>query len=460
MNEQRLRFRVGIFVLIGIVLLAALISMFSGVADYFRSQNTYTILFRDVSGIDPGTPVRLAGIRVGEVKRLELDRETGQVRVVVGVDKKYQIRKSDRPTPETGMVGGDTTIDFIPPAPDEKVDTSPAEPGSEFVGQEPAGVRSMLAQAAEVLPTTREAINDIRKSIKKYEQIAPTLEDAAKEIRDLAKASRDVVPSVRQTSDELRELAKATREIMPSFRKTSDQFGDLAKASRDVVPELRRTNDEIMAASKNWGKLAERMNVFLETNNDRIEKSIENLNLALSRLANVINDENQRNLAQALRNVRAGTDQLDSIAKNTNELIQESRKTVKGINDSVTRTNEVMANLQQATKPLAERSDSISRNLDDTLTKLSRTLDGVMGIVNAAGQGDGTLKRILCDPSLYDNLNEAACQISRAMPRLDRIMKDVEVFADKIARHPESLGVGGAVRPSAGIKEGPSSWRH
>jgi phospholipid/cholesterol/gamma-HCH transport system substrate-binding protein len=33
------------------------------------------------------------------------------------------------------------------------------------------------------------------------------------------------------------------------------------------------------------------------------------------------------------------------------------------------------------------------------------------------------------------------------------------VFADKVARHPESLGVSGAISPSSGLKEGPSSWR-
>ena len=47
--------------------------------------------------------------------------------------------------------------------------------------------------------------------------------------------------------------------------------------------------------------------------------------------------------------------------------------------------------------------------------------------------------------------------IARVMPRLDRVMRDVEVFADKIARHPESLGLGGVVSPSAGLKEGSSS---
>jgi hypothetical protein len=73
----------------------------------------------------------------------------------------------------------------------------------------------------------------------------------------------------------------------------------------------------------------------------------------------------------------------------------------------------------------------------------------------AQGGGGGTIQKFFTDPSLYNNLNLAACQITTIMPRLDRILRDVETFADKIARHPESLGVGGAVRPSAGLKEAP-----
>ena len=47
--------------------------------------------------------------------------------------------------------------------------------------------------------------------------------------------------------------------------------------------------------------------------------------------------------------------------------------------------------------------------------------------------------------------------ITKVVPRFDRILRDIEVFADKIARHPETIGIGGAVRPSAGLKEGASS---
>jgi phospholipid/cholesterol/gamma-HCH transport system substrate-binding protein len=32
----------------------------------------------------------------------------------------------------------------------------------------------------------------------------------------------------------------------------------------------------------------------------------------------------------------------------------------------------------------------------------------------------------------------------------------VEIFADKLARHPELIGIGGAIRPSSGLKESPS----
>ena len=70
--------------------------------------------------------------------------------------------------------------------------------------------------------------------------------------------------------------------------------------------------------------------------------------------------------------------------------------------------------------------------------------------------GDGTLKKLINDPSLYNHLNEAACQVTKLLPKLEPILRDVNVFTDKIARHPESLGVRGAISPSSGLKESPT----
>ena len=67
-----------------------------------------------------------------------------------------------------------------------------------------------------------------------------------------------------------------------------------------------------------------------------------------------------------------------------------------------------------------------------------------------------SIQKFFSDGSFYNNLNDASLMLTRILPRVDRALRDFEVFADKIARHPESIGVGGAIRPSAGLKEGPS----
>ena len=76
-------------------------------------------------------------------------------------------------------------------------------------------------------------------------------------------------------------------------------------------------------------------------------------------------------------------------------------------------------------------------------------------LTTAAGQSDGTLNKLLTDPSLYNHLDDAACQVSKAAPQLNLILRDLETFADKLARHPEALGIGGVVRPGNGLKDPP-----
>jgi phospholipid/cholesterol/gamma-HCH transport system substrate-binding protein len=435
-NEQAMRFRVGVFVLAGLVLLAVLIAMFGGFTTVFKKQIPYTIYFPDAQGVEPGTPVRRSGVRIGEVKSVALDGAKGNVRVDILVDGKYPLRDTDRPTISHGLLGGDTTIDFVPPpAGEEKREPAPAKPGEEFVAAEQPNVRAVLNQAAEVLPTTQAALNDMRKSMQRFEKMAPQLEE---------------------TNREYQALARSTRELIPELRRTNDEIAKLAKSTNELVPELRRTNDEFQVTARNWGKLGERLDVLVQTNQEKMVQALDHFNDAVVRIAGTFNDENQRNLSTTLKNLRAGTDNLEDISKNTDQLMKESRETVKRLNDSVTRSNEVLDTMQKAAKPWADRSDRITRNLDQSADKLNKTLDGVQGLLQAASQGDGTLHRLLVDPSLYNNLNEAACMLTRGMPRLDRILHDFEVFADKIARHPESLGLRGAVSPSSGLKEAPT----
>jgi phospholipid/cholesterol/gamma-HCH transport system substrate-binding protein len=396
MNEQAMRFRVGVFILAALMLLAVLITLFGGFPTLFKRHDTYTLIFNDAPGVAKGTPVRRSGVRIGEVYSVDLDDATGKVRVTILVEKPHPIYKSDQVVLVHGLLSGDTSVDFVPRrANGAPPDLTRVEPGSELVGATHPDFAALVNQAADMAPAAQQALKQIGDTLQRFEKMAPLTEETLREYRDLA------------------------------------------RASREMVPQLRRTNDEAQVALKNWGDLGERLNVLLRANQDQLTRALDDLSVVL-------------------KNARAASGNFESLAKNTDELLKESRQTLRRFNDTLTQTDKLLTNLQQATKPFADRGDAIMKNLDESVVNLNKTLLEARDLLRAANQGDGSFRKFLEDPALYNNLSDTICGISRLLPRVDRILQDVEVFADKIARHPESLGLGGVVSPSSGIKNAPA----
>src|SRR5438128_9052585 len=218
MTERGMRFRIGVFVLAALILLAVLITLFGSLPGMFKRHDVYFVRFQDATGIGPGTPVRRSGVRIGEVQDLELDDETGEVRVRIFVGKQFTIRHDEQAVLIQGILGGDTTLDFVRKRPDgEPLDHSPVQPGEELVGIRQSNINTLVAQAAEIVPTTQEALNEIRKSLRTFEKMTPQMDEAIREYRDLA------------------------------------------RETRRMVPDVRRTNDEIQLAARNWGRVGERV---------------------------------------------------------------------------------------------------------------------------------------------------------------------------------------------------------
>jgi phospholipid/cholesterol/gamma-HCH transport system substrate-binding protein len=85
-REEKLEFRVGIFIGIGLFLMFLIV--FS-MGDLFPFEKGYTfkVLFDYVNGLTKDAPVRLAGVDVGEVKNIDLyyDEEAKKTRVQLNI---------------------------------------------------------------------------------------------------------------------------------------------------------------------------------------------------------------------------------------------------------------------------------------------------------------------------------------------------------------------------------------
>src|SRR5262245_49543079 len=132
MTTRGMRLRLGLLVLLAGGLLAALIVMFGSVPGLFKRTNPYTIRFTDAPGLAPGAPVRRSGVKIGTVQDIKLDEDKGIVRVRIGLDQPYTIRKSEQVTLVAGLLGGDTGIDLLPRDPEDKepLDRTPYEVGA------------------------------------------------------------------------------------------------------------------------------------------------------------------------------------------------------------------------------------------------------------------------------------------------------------------------------------------
>jgi len=483
MTERTMRLWIGVFVVAALVLLAALIILFGSAPTLFKRSILYTVRFPDAPNVTPGTPVRRSGVHIGEVRQVILDNEEGDVRVVLAIDPQNIIRYSDEARLITGLLGSDTSIDFVPrPKPElgqPPLDRAPVPPGTVLLGVRQPTVNTVLDQASGVVPVAQDTLNEIKKSLQRLEKIAPIFEDTLKEYRELARAGREAVPGLNKTSDEFRELAKSLREAVPGLSMTSDEFREFAKAYRLALPNLTSTSDMIRKfaadadkalpdlqsnvgdvgdAARAWRKVGDQTFNLIQDNQAKAVKALDNLNEVLTRLGSTLSDANQTNLAEFLKNLRLGTADLESIARNLDEVTREGRTTVRQFNETLKTADDTLKAVQAPLKGLDnDRISNITRNLDESMDKINRMLCDVREIVRVVGQADGTVSRFLTDPTIYNRVDEVLCLITKMVPRVEHLLKDFETFADKLARHPELIGVGGAVRPSSGLKDAPST---
>ncbi len=459
MNEQAMRFRVGVFVLAALILLGVLIVLFAGHPTFLHQQHEYPIVLSDATGISVGTPVRRAGVRIGEVKRFDLDDATGQVRVIIAVDPAHPPLTGDQAMVVRGLLGSDAHIDLLPgpgaapakkqlneapgqprillvadPPPGQEQPRKPLPPGTQIPAASSTNAGQLAAQAGTLIPQSRRTLAEMEKTLRDYDRITIPLSMAIQEYTRLAAATRALVPEIQKTNEEIRTLARALNTTVPRLNQTTDQF---------------------QATARNWGRLGERLDALVATNQGKLTQAVDNLNTSLTRISNTFSEENQKNLATTLRNARTGSERLDSITKNTDALIRESRTTIQRVNGEIIRTDAVLGNLQKATQPLAERSDRITQNLDQGSVRFNASMASLQTMLQGFGKPNGTLGLLLNDPTLYNSLNAAACMLDRTLPQMDRLIRDLDVFADKIARHPETLGLGGVLHPSSGLKQSP-----
>lgn len=455
MTDRRLRLRLGLFVAGTLLGLSGLVVLFGGAPDIFSNRAKYGVLFPEAPGMAPGIPIRKSGVRIGEVTGVELDPGTGQVRVNIAVDRKYLPRQNEEATITRGILNGDTAIDFLPKLREDgqllpRGDEYP--PGSDIVGVPPITPRSLLTPASGVLATAQGQLERLVKSFEKLEKIAPKVESAADEISLLARDVRQFIPELKKTNDAIRGLIG---ESPP--KEVPIGVGPPLQPPGAEDPTLKALIRDIQELTRAVKPAAEDIRAGIKRLEPELTAAVKSARTTFEGVSEVLSPENRKLMVELLKNINSLGFTILKLAGGLGTLLDDADKMVKNLDARVTEAGGVIADVRGLTKPLTDQSGTIVRDVTEAAGQLAKGIAEIRELVRVFGRENGSIQKLITDPALFNNLDAAAVSLARVLARAEKIARDLEVFADKVARRPELIGVGGVLKPSSGLKDAPTA---
>ena len=220
--------------------------------------------------------------------------------------------------------------------------------------------------------------------------------------------------------------------------------------------EMSRTLTAFRQTSDEWRRVGGNLNSLLDTNRGNLNQVVERAAESLHQFTLTMQDANR--MVAAANKIVADPQNQANLRKTLAALpkmAEETRQTIAAVKLAVQSADRNLKNLNDVTGPLAKRSQSIVVKLDGTLGNLesfSKQLDDFARL--AAGK-NGSLRQFTSDPELYRNLNRSAASLAVLLKNIEPVIHDLRVFSDKVARHPELIGVSGALKGSSGLKDPP-----
>jgi phospholipid/cholesterol/gamma-HCH transport system substrate-binding protein len=394
MDDRVVKFRVGVMVLATMFIAGILVLLFGDARGLVRGSYPIHIHFTDAPGVTDGTPVRKSGILIGRVTKVEFAKQGG-VMVEAKIDGNVKLYRNEVPQVTGSLLGGDVVIQFV-----RRANTPPpTSPPASQTSTAPGGT-TLTAQVQD--------------------------EPAA------AAAARAVAPE--------------SQEVQPGEFIEGSVAPNAFQVISNLENELGTAVGALSSAGTEVGKVAANINKLLESNDaqinrivDKTEATLDSFQRALGDVEDVMGDEQ----------VRAN---IKSMLRDMPDLMSDTRSTINTIRTTVESVDRNMRNLEGFTGPLGERGEGLVERIDRTIARLDDMLGEFSDFGKKLNSGEGSLGQLIRNPELYQHLNTAACNIEKLSRELQPILSDVRVFSDKISRHPELLGVRGAIQNSPGIK--------
>ena len=163
MSERRLAGKVGLFVLLGLVLMVVLLLNFSQGTSVFTSTYQIRMQVPSASGLKEKAAVQLSGVQIGTVQTIGLAPDTRTVIVTLRILRKYTVRQDARFVVEQIGLLGDQFIAIYP----GQAGGAALTDGAMVAGQAPFNLQEVGRSATDLIKHFDEATAVVSEAVKR-----------------------------------------------------------------------------------------------------------------------------------------------------------------------------------------------------------------------------------------------------------------------------------------------------
>ena len=225
-----------------------------------------------------------------------------------------------------------------------------------------------------------------------------------------------------------------------------DVIRDLQGSLSGVISSMSVAIDSVAKTSDDLGGVVLQVADLLKKNEGRINSVLAQADETLEIVREaVVNVSELTGDPEVRKDLKETVSQLP-------DMLRETRETVGRMNETITLVDQNLRNIEDFTKPLGENGGALVGRIDHGVRKLDLLMAEMLKFSRSLNNQEGTLGQLANNPELYNRLNRAAMNIDELTRQLRPIIDDARIFSDKIARHPELLGVRGAIQRNSGLK--------
>jgi phospholipid/cholesterol/gamma-HCH transport system substrate-binding protein len=390
-RQYALQIRIGVFVVLALGVFVAIIVLLGAQARLFERKYDLFAEFTEVGGLLDGATVRLGGVQVGRVTRVELPPEVGgKVRVKLAVTRRFQdrIRQDSVARIVTQGLLGDRLVEISLGS----AAAPPVEPGGTLRSEEPFEFTRAVAEGSDTLAgmgrlarsveaalerlNRSDALADLEAALGSARRLAASLERLERDgaVRDLVATAR----AARRIAGEIEGGRGWLHALIYDEPQALHRLDGLLRATQELVARADRGEGAVSALLAPESGRAVRS--FLRT--------MEAVERTAARVARGLDPSgDQAGLLAALLydpEYRAAADDLRRVARSLRE-VSEGLVHGRGLLGSLLR--------EPAEGPLGE-----------AVADFGAAMANLRALTERIERGEGTIGGLLEDPTVYENL--------------------------------------------------------